>query len=174
MLAFNESSPLRTESVAASSYLVCFQWDTATYSSLVTYSLPLQVGRGELPDHALFILFKDTKVLSHINEAGLAQIYPTGRSRYPGHQGPDFCFDFVSFPLSSGCGSLLHPTSLLSTLCFMFFFSRSSLFRVFVFVHPPLWVCLCASFPWEGSRRKKPLLFGFALSLHPQSQLLPT
>lgn len=95
------------------------------------------------------------------------------RSRYPGHQGPDVCFDFMSFPLSLGCGSLLHSTSLPSTL-FMFFSSRSDLFPLSVFIHPPLWVFLCSSFPWEGSHRKKSSLFAFALSLHPESQLLPT
>ena len=81
--------------------------------------------------------FNDTKVLSHMNEAGLAHIYPMDRSRYPGHQGPDVCFDFMSFPLSLGCGSLLHSTSLPSTL-FMFFSSRSDLFPLSVFIHPPL------------------------------------
>ena len=40
----------------------------------------------------------DTEVLSHMNEAGLAHTYPMDRSRYPGHQGPDVCSDFMSFP----------------------------------------------------------------------------
>ena len=97
----------------------------------------------------IFVLFKDTKVLSHINEAGLAQIYPMGRSRYPGHQGPDFCFDFMSFPLSSGCGSLRHLTSLPYTLCFMFFFSRSYFF-LNKFIYLLFFGCVGSLFLCEG------------------------
>ena len=76
------------------------------------------------------IFFNDTKVLCHMNETGLAHIYPMDRSRYPGHQGPDVCFDFMSFPLCLGGGSLLHSTSLPSTL-FMFFSSKPDFISCF-------------------------------------------